>query len=118
VLLLVEDDEINQLAIKKGIEKKYKVHVADSAVGEIKILEFNKVDLILMDISIRGELNGLEFTKELENTDKYKHIPVIVVTAHASESDITNSVNAGSNDFLSKPFSVQELLGKIKKNLD
>ena len=117
VLLLVEDDEINQLTIKKGIEKEYKVLVADSAAGAIKILESNKVDLILMDISIRGELNGLEFTKELKNADKYKHIPVIVVSAHASESDITNSVNAGSNDFLSKPFSMQELLEKIKKNL-
>ncbi|MGA7839074.1 MAG: response regulator, partial [Ignavibacteriaceae bacterium] len=107
----------NQLTIKKGIEKEYKVLVADSAAGAIKILESNKVDLILMDISIRGELNGLEFTKELKNADKYKHIPVIVVSAHASESDITNSVNAGSNDFLSKPFSMQELLEKIKKNL-
>ena len=90
--------------------------VANSASDPLEILESNKVDLILMDIPVNGELNGPDFTKKLKNLDKVKHIPITVVTAHASELDLTNSVNAGCYDFLSKPFIIQELLEKIEKN--
>ena len=68
-----------------------------------------------MDISIKGTKNGLELTKELKSSKEYSHIPVIAVTAHAFERDRINSLEAGCDDYISKPFTKESLLDMIAK---
>lgn len=77
-------------------------------------LENNKVDLILMDISLQGSKNGLEITKELKASKEYKHIPIIAATAHALERDQIAALEAGCDDYVAKPFSRDLLLEKIE----
>ena len=89
----------------------------DNAAEALKVLENEKVDLILMDISLRGEMNGLELTKLLRKNDKYKDLPIIAVTAHAFPTDRQVTIDAGCNDYLAKPFSSQELIDKINTAL-
>jgi PAS domain S-box-containing protein len=113
VVLVVEDDKINQLTIKKFLEKYYTTIITDSSDEVLDILKNNKVDLILMDISIWGEMNGLELTKLLKTSDEFSQIPVIAVTAHAFEDDKQNALEAGCDSFLAKPFSKKSLLQMI-----
>jgi PAS domain S-box-containing protein len=113
VVLIVEDDIINQTTIKRFIGNKYITIITDSSDEALKILKKKKVDIILMDISIRGEKNGLELTKELKASKEYSHIPVIAITAHAFKEDKQNALAAGCDNFLAKPFSKESLLDMI-----
>jgi signal transduction histidine kinase/CheY-like chemotaxis protein len=113
VVLIVEDDLLNQVTIRRFIENRYSVIITDSSDEALKILKKNKVDIILMDISIRGKKNGLELTKELKASKEFSHIPVIAVTAHAFEEDKQNALDAGCDNYLAKPFSKESLLEMI-----
>jgi CheY-like chemotaxis protein len=66
-----------------------------------------------MDISILGEKNGLELTKDLKSSKEYSHIPVIAITGAAFEVDRQNAIESGCDNFLAKPFSKLELLDMI-----
>jgi hypothetical protein len=114
VVLLVEDDLLNQVTIKKFIEKNYVTLITDSSDEVLDIIKKDKVDIILMDISIRGSRNGLELTKALKAAKEFSHIPVIAITAHAFESDKQNALEAGCSGFLAKPFTKESLLILIK----
>ncbi|MFA5805019.1 MAG: PAS domain S-box protein [Melioribacteraceae bacterium] len=115
LVLLVEDDSINQETIKRFIENSYNTLITDSSDEAIEILRKNKIDIILMDISIKGSRNGLELTKELKASKEYSHIAVIAVTAHASDKDRQNALEAGCDDYISKPFTKESLLDMIAK---
>ena len=114
-MLIVEDDAINQMTIIRFIKDGYNTLSTDSSDDAIELLKNNKVDMILMDISIKGSKNGLELTKELKASKEYLHIPIIGVTAHAFESDRNNALEAGCDDYISKPFSKNLLLDTIAK---
>ncbi len=115
LVLIVEDDVFNQITIKRFIEDSYNTINSDSSEGAIELLKDNKVDLILMDISIKGSKNGLELTEELKASKEYSHIPVVAITAHAFDKDRQNALEAGCDDYLSKPFSKSLFLDTIGK---
>lgn len=115
LVLIVEDDKINQSTIKRFIERSYRTIITDSSNEAIELLKNTKVDIILMDFSIKGDMNGLELTKVLKASKEYSKIPVIALTAHAFESDRANAMNAGCDEYLSKPFSRNALLDTIGK---
>jgi PAS domain S-box-containing protein len=113
VVLIVEDDPLNQVTIKRFVGGKYKSIITDSSDEALDILKNNKVDLILMDISIKGQMNGLDLTRKLKSSKKFSHIHILAITAHAFEEDKQNALSAGCDDFISKPFSKQLLLERI-----
>jgi PAS domain S-box-containing protein len=113
VVLLVEDDLMNQVTIKRFLKDMYVTMVTDSSDEAMKILKKGKVDIILMDISIKGSKNGLELTKELKSSIEFSHIPIIAVSAHAFEEDRQKALGAGCDSYLAKPFSKISLLNMI-----
>jgi CheY-like chemotaxis protein len=113
VVLLVEDDLMNQVTIRRFIENKYNVIITDSSDEARDIVKKENIDIILMDISIKGSKNGLELTKELKSSKEFSHIPIIAVTAHAFEKDKQNSLEAGCDSYLAKPFTKKTLLDRI-----
>ena len=113
VVLLVEDDLMNQVTIRRFIENNYSVIITPSSDEAMEIIKKGKVDIILMDITIKGSRNGLELTKELKVSKEFSHIPIIAVTAHAFESDRKNSLDAGCDSYISKPFTKDSLLNMI-----
>ena len=115
LVLIVEDDKINQSTIKRFIERSYRAIITDSSNEAIELLKNTKVDIILMDFSIKGDMNGLELTKVLKASKEYSKIPVIALTAQAFESDRANAMNAGCDEYLSKTFSRNALLDTIVK---
>jgi len=117
LVILVEDDIINQTTITKFVKQKYNILVTDSYEGVVELLDMNKVDLILMDISLQSDKNGLEITKELRSQEKFADIPIIATTAHAFERDRNTMLAAGCTDYLAKPFTREHLLNKIDEYL-
>jgi osomolarity two-component system sensor histidine kinase NIK1 len=114
-ILLVEDNELNQ---KFAIAVVTKLgHSIDLAVNGKQGLEKylkGSYDLILMDIQM-PEMNGIECTIAIREIEKStgRHIPIIAVTAFAMEHDKKNCMDAGMDDFLTKPYKPSDLESKI-----
>lgn len=110
-ILLVEDNkEIHEL-IKNVLEKeRYIVINAYSGTEALIILEKEKIDLILLDLMLPG-INGEEIIKKIKN------IPIIVISAKIAKEDKINSLLIGANDYITKPFDIDELLARVKVQL-
>lgn len=116
-LLVVEDDYDSQKFLQLFLRRKFNVEVCDSSETFYAILKDQKIDIILMDISLRGTKNGLELTSELKEDENFKNIPVIVLTAHAFHKDKENAYKAGVDAFLTKPVQNDILLSTLIKTL-
>jgi PAS domain S-box-containing protein len=115
-LLLAEDNPMNQkLAIALLKRAGYLVDAVENGRMVIEALERKTYDLILMDVQM-PEMDGTETTKEIRAGEgKQKHIPVIAMTAHAMKGDRERCLQAGMDDYISKPIEPQELLHAIRK---
>ena len=110
-ILIVEDNTDIHNLLKKVLEKeKYRVVDSYSGTEALMLLEREKVDLILLDLMLPG-LNGEEIIK------KVKDIPIIVISAKISPENKVNALLSGANDYLTKPFSTEELLARIQVQL-
>lgn len=114
-VLIVEDNPIN-LKLLRDILNFQKFEVIETIDGKsaIETVEnnYNKIDLILMDLQL-PDMNGLEVIQKIKTTPESKNIPIIVVSAHAMESDIKKCHEAGCLDYITKPINVQEFINKI-----
>ena len=113
-IMIVEDNPVNQKVMQKLI--KVFGHEFLSLTDGHKVIENvkeYKPDLILMDIQL-VEISGLDLTKEIKDDNELKHIPVIVVTAFATNDDKKKIIEESNcNDYLAKPFLPNELSDKI-----
>ncbi|HEY6907545.1 MAG TPA: response regulator [Ignavibacteriaceae bacterium] len=118
-ILITEDDSENQRFLKMFLRKNFITDICDSDVTFYENLKKNKYDVILMDISLKGNKNGLELTRELKANPDYSDIPIVCLTAHAFKKDIENALNAGVDIFLTKPVDnhllMKTLLDAAKK---
>jgi CheY-like chemotaxis protein len=106
-LLLVEDNPMNQQVEIKLLKKAgYNVFAIETGEEAIEQVKTNKFDLVLMDIDLPG-MNGLEATKEIRNLAQHlSNIPVIAATAKSSMKDREKCLDAGMNDYISKPINI------------
>ena len=116
-ILLVEDNEMNRDMLSRRLERKgYQVIMAvDGAEGVAKA-ESETPDIILMDMSL-PILDGWEATRRLKSNNRTKHIPIIAQTAHAMAGDREKCLEAGCDDYATKPVELRVLLEKIEKLL-
>ena len=109
-ILIVDDDRFSQDALRLFLQRNFNIESCDNGSYFFKILSEKKIDLILMDISIRGNKNGLDLTREIRSNNLYKNIPVICLTAHIKKVDKMNAMEAGVDIYVSKPVSNSKLL--------
>ena len=113
-ILLVEDNEMNRDMLSRRLERKgYEVDMAvdgRQGVDKAKTLAY---DLILMDMSL-PEIDGWEATRELRADPATKALPIIALTAHAMSGDREKALEAGCNDYDTKPIELSRLLGKME----
>jgi CheY-like chemotaxis protein len=116
-VLLVEDNEMNRDMLSRRLSKRgYEVVTAvDGAQGVAKA-KSERPDLILMDMSL-PVLHGWDATKALREDPETQSIPVIALTAHAMAGDREKALEAGCNDFDTKPVELARLLEKMGKLL-
>lgn len=116
-ILIVEDDFENQSFLQLFLKKKFSIYTCDSEENFYKYLKNNRIDIILMDISLRGKKDGLQLTKEIKSNPEFKNIPVVCLTAHAFQQDKENALNAGVDIFLTKPVSNDFLMNTLLDNV-
>ena len=116
-ILYVEDNDDNVYMLKSRLERKgFSVIVARDGAEGIAMAVDQKPALILMDLSL-PVINGWEATRQLKARPDTRHIPVIVITAHAMEGDREAALTTGCDDFDTKPVQFPRLLGKIQSLL-
>ncbi|MEE9430912.1 MAG: response regulator [Melioribacteraceae bacterium] len=117
-LLIVEDDYENQKFLQIFLKRKFDLKLCDSGDTFYERLDESEFDIILMDISLRGSKDGLQLTKEIRESEKYKHLPIVGLSAHAFQKDKDNAYNAGVDIFLTKPVQNDVLMDTLHKALE
>src|SRR5215212_2772956 len=117
-VLLVEDNEMNRDMLSRRLERRgYEVVIAVDGESGLALAGSEAPDLILMDMSL-PVLDGWEATRRLKAEPATRHIPVIALTAHAMSSDREKALEAGCDDYDTKPVELPRLLGKIEALLN
>ena len=117
-ILVVEDDWNSQKYYEHILSPEYEVLTTATSTGAFSLVQEHSFDLIIMDIMIIGEEDGLSLTRRIRMLDKLQSIPVIAVSAYAFPEDKLKALNAGCNDFLSKPVRKDDLLRTIDNYLN
>jgi len=113
-ILLVEDNELNRDMLMRRLEKKgYRVVIAVDGQTGLVLGQTESPDLILMDMSL-PVLDGWEATRQLKSSPQTSAIPIIALTAHAMAADRNKAIEAGCDDYDTKPVDLVRLLGKIE----
>ena len=116
-VLLVEDNEINQIIAEELLTGLgYTVDIAGNGQEALDMLEKNAYHVVLMDIQM-PVLDGLTAAKRIREEPKYKDLPIVALTAHASPSDKEKSLNSGMNDHITKPIDPDVLNSTLARLL-
>lgn len=116
-ILLVEDNEMNRDMLSRRLERKgYTVVLATDGQAGVEMTETENPAIVLMDMSL-PVLDGWEATRRLKAKPGTSHVPVIALTAHAMSGDRDRAVEAGCDDYDTKPIDLPRLLGKIESLL-
>lgn len=118
-ILVVEDNEKNRKLVRVVLKARgYNVLEAEDAKSALGQLENDNPDLILMDMGLPG-MDGMELTRQIKKNKNTKNIPIIAVTAHAMKGAKEKILDAGCDDYISKPIDINEfpkVVEKILKN--
>jgi CheY-like chemotaxis protein len=113
-ILLVEDNEMNRdMLSRRLLRKGYEVVIAVDGQEGVNKAKSEPFDLILMDMSL-PIIDGWEATRQLKAMPDLKQIPIIALTAHAMSGDREKALEAGCDDYDTKPIELPRLLGKIE----
>jgi diguanylate cyclase (GGDEF)-like protein len=116
-ILVVDDEEHIRKIVKFQLEKAgYDIDTADDGLTALKMVEECRPDLILMDLMMPN-MDGYEVTRRLKANYQTNHIPVIMVTAKAELENKLQGFEDGANDYITKPFAINELLMRVKNIL-
>lgn len=112
--ILVVDDEQDLCEILKfNLETEgYQVETANSAEEALE-KDIASYNLLLLDVMMGG-MSGFQFAKQLKNSEVTAHIPIIFLTARDTENDTVTGFNLGADDYISKPFSIREVMVRVR----
>ena len=114
LIYIVEDDsnirEIETIALKNS---GYEVRAFENAKGFYRKIEEHVPDLVLLDVMLPDE-SGYDIVKKIRKTPTTKKLPVIMVTAKTQEIDMIKGLDDGADDYIKKPFSIMELISRVK----
>lgn len=116
-ILVAEDEpQTAQLIEFKLKQQGYEVNVVSNGEQAMKMLDVNEPSLLLLD-GMMPVMDGFEVLRRVKDSTKYRHIPVIMLTAKSREKDVVTGLDLGASDYIVKPFSPAELVARIKKVL-
>ena len=117
-LVLVADDDadILRLVTLRLEYSGYEVMSAEDGEQALNAALGRAPDLALLDVMM-PKLDGYQVTEQLRRNESTKHVPVILLTARVQEADIARGIEAGADDYVSKPFSTQELRDRVQAAL-
>ncbi len=109
-ILIVEDSATTRALIKAIIEEIGDVNIVEASSGfeALKLLPTQNFNLVITDINM-PDINGLELISFIKNTQRYNHIPLIIISTERSEEDKKRGIALGAMAYITKPFKAQEL---------
>jgi len=117
--ILIVDDEVDLVETVRFPLEMEGYHVLVSYNGEDALNQARKEspDLILLDLML-PKLDGYKVCQLLKSDDRYKHIPILMLTAKSQEKDMVLGMETGANEYITKPFDIRDLLKKVKAHLN
>jgi len=113
-IMVIEDDEIVARTIERCLRMdEFKVTVANSGVEGLKIARRNPPDLVILDVIMPG-MDGYTVCRELRSDPLLSNVPVIFLTAKTKDEDKINGFTAGADDYLCKPFNLEEIILRVR----
>lgn len=112
-ILIVEDEESMLSFLNEGLEDEYMIFLAENGIEGLEIARKEYPDLIISDVHMPKK-NGLDFLRDIRADKELSHTPVIMLTGQTSTDDRLNAYRAAANDFISKPFKLEELKIRIE----
>lgn len=117
-ILIVDDQKMIRKLVNMSLSSHgFKIYEAENAKQAIKIVHENQPDLVILDIMMPGEIDGLGVCHIIKSSDEFKDIIVLLLSAKGQKIDQEEGRSAGANDYLLKPFSPQILLTKVQQYL-
>ena len=114
-VLLIEDNELNRDMLKRRLERKeFIVSCAEDGQSGLDMAQNEIPDIILLDLSL-PIIDGWNVARQLKADSNTKHIPIIALTAHAMKGDREKALDAGCDDYDTKPVNLEGLLDKMHK---
>ena len=112
-ILVVDDEEDLCEILQFNLETEgFEVDTAHSAEEALE-LNLTRYQLILLDVMM-GEISGFKMARMLKNDEKTAHLPIIFLTAKDTENDMLTGFNLGADDYISKPFSIRQVIARVK----
>ncbi|MDY0360525.1 MAG: response regulator transcription factor [Desulforegulaceae bacterium] len=117
LILAIDDEEDILELIDYNLKREgFRVITAENGEKGLKLMEREKPDLVLLDLMLPG-MDGFDVAKKIRNSQKFKKLPIIMLTAKGEEADVVTGLELGADDYISKPFSPRVLLARIKSVL-
>jgi two-component system chemotaxis response regulator CheY len=118
--LVVEDSRPTRNLVKNylaeiDVGSPQKFLEADCGETALLILQSYGVDFALLDLNLSTQMTGLDILKEIRRSDKYKQLPVLMITGESDKATVINSLKSGANDFIVKPIDKKSFAEKILK---
>ncbi|OGC02502.1 hypothetical protein A2V82_02065 [candidate division KSB1 bacterium RBG_16_48_16] len=117
IFILEDDPDIGELLEFNLVNTGYSVLLEKSGLKGFDRIKTNPPDLLLLDLNL-PELSGFEICKYLRKNDQTSKLPIIVITARASEMDRAACLELGVDEYITKPFRIKEMLKKVKRYLE
>lgn len=116
-ILIIEDEEAIRDMVRMTLEREsYQVLDCETAEEAQRLLANNTIHLLLLDWMLPG-ISGIDFAKQLRAQGNLTKLPIILLTAKAEEEDKLSGFEAGADDYISKPFSLKEMLARVQSVL-
>lgn len=117
-ILIVDDEEDLVETVRFPLEMEgYHVLVSHNGEEALDQARIENPDLILLDLML-PKVDGYEVCHRLKSDDRYKHIPILMLTAKSQEKDMMLGMETGANEYITKPFDIRDLLKKVKERLN
>ncbi len=116
--ILAADDELtNQVLLEEFLSDNYEISFVGDGVRCLESIDNRVPDLLLLDVSM-PRMNGLDVCRSVRNNEAIKNMPIIILSASASQNDIDRGMGAGANSYITKPFGIKTLVSEIERILD
>lgn len=117
-ILYVEDDIVSSEFVNVVLSKNYDIDTTPEAAKVLKLINETQYDILLIDINLGHGMDGVELTQLIRQNPNYENIPVIALTAYASNNDKEEFLSKGFSHYLAKPFTINQLKDTLKLALD
>jgi two-component system chemotaxis response regulator CheY len=121
VFLVTDDSRTTRNLIKSYIAeldiKNFTIKEAQNAEETLFIIQNQGIDFLLLDWNLTTEVTGLDILKKIRKMDKFKKLPVIMVSSESDKLNVVEALKCGANDFIVKPIDKKSFLEKVTRNL-